>query len=350
MLTLARLHNSIESIPAYTGWLLSDLGEYKGMQELFTRQAPQKLKTLTEFAIVESTISSNRIEGVEIDQSRIQTVVFGKKKFQNRNEEEIHGYKQALNLIHNSGPDLQITEKLIKRLHAMCRGEIWDAGKYKEKDSDIIQTYPDGRSRLRFRTVTASKTPEMMEDLLQAWDAARTEPKIHPLILLILFNLDFLCIHPFRDGNGRVSRLLFLLQLYIFGYDVGKYISLERLIEENKERYYETLEESSQGWHEGKNDPWPYVNYMLFIAKSAYREFESRAGSIQPKRGEKSSRVKEAVDNFTGPFTVSQIKTKCPEVSVDLIRKVLKELKREGAISTTGKGRGAEWYKLGTND
>lgn len=189
-----------------------------------------------------------------------------------------------------------------------------------------------------------------MEDLLQAWDAARTEPKIHPLILLILFNLDFLCIHPFRDGNGRVSRLLFLLQLYIFGYDVGKYISLERLIEENKERYYETLEESSQGWHEGKNDPWPYVNYMLFIAKSAYREFESRAGSIQPKRGEKSSRVKEAVDNFTGPFTVSQIKTKCPEVSVDLIRKVLKELKREGAISTTGKGRGAEWYKLGTND
>ena len=348
MLTLARMLHTLTSIPASTGWLLSDLGEYRGMQELFTRQAPQRLKTLKEFSVIESAVSSNRIEGIEIDHSRIKSVVFGHSDLSDRNEEEIRGYRQALDMIHNEWRNLRIFEPIIKKFHRVSRGDVWDAGMYKEKDSDIIQTYPDGRSRIRFKTVSANKTPEMMASLIDAWDTCTDDNIIHILISNALFNLDFLCIHPFRDGNGRVSRLLFLLQCYYGGYEVGKYISLERLIEENKERYYETLEKSSEGWHEGRNDPWPYVNYMLFILKSAYAEFKDRAGHPVPRRGEKTGMIQAAVDSFSGDFSIAQLKAKCPEVSLDMIRKVLKEMQKKGRVESTGRGRGATWHKLGT--
>lgn len=272
MPTLTRMLHSMPSIPASTGWLLADLGEYKGRQELYTRQIPERLESLREFALVESAVSSNRIEGIEIDHSRVKTVVFGHAAMTDRNEEEIRGYRKALDLIHSNWNSLAVSEELIGQFHALSRGDIWDAGRYKEKDGDIIQTYADNRWRVRFKTVSAKETPGSMKDLVRSWGLWERETSIHPLIALILFNLDFLCIHPFRDGNGRVSRLLFLLQCYQAGCPVGRYISLERLIEENKERYYETLESASVGWHEGKNDPWPYVNYMLFIIKSAYAE------------------------------------------------------------------------------
>jgi Fic family protein len=171
-----------------------------------------------------------------------------------------------------------VSEKTILQLHRISRANIGDAGKYKQKDSDIIEKSPDGRVRVRFRTVSARKTPAAMRALINSWDESVDERVIHPAIAMAAMNLDFLCIHPFRDGNGRVSRLLLLLQCYQLGYEVGRYISLERTIEENKERYYETLEESSQGWHEGKHDPWPYINYLLYILKLAYREFEERVG------------------------------------------------------------------------
>jgi len=161
-----------------------------------------------------------------------------------------------------------------------------------------------------------------------------------------LFNLDFLCIHPFRDGNGRVSRFLLLLQAYFFGYEVGRYISLERVIEENKDRYYETLELSSIGWHEGKNNPWPFINYMLFIFKSAYKEFESRVSHLGSERGEKTKIIKDTIEKFYGNFTVNEIKVLCPEVSIDLIRKVLKDMRKDGVIISTGKGRGSSWRKI----
>jgi Fic family protein len=179
------------------------------------------------------------------------------------------------------------------------------------------------------------------------WSRALRERSVHPLIALAAFNLDFLCIHPFRDGNGRVSRLLLLLQCYHLGFEVGRYISIERLIEENKERYYETLEQSSQGWHEGKHDPWPYVNYLLYILKSAYKEFEERVGQVKSPRGAKTELVVLAIDCFPGEFTLGDIEKACPGVSRDMVRRVLRQLQKSRQVECMGRGPGAAWRKKG---
>ena len=180
-----------------------------------------------------------------------------------------------MNLVHRRGPKLELSERTIQKLHRLCRGELWDSGKYKEKDGDIIEKYADGRQRVRFRPVAAARTKGAMAELTKLWDECVRERWVHPIVALGAFNLDFLCIHPFRDGNGRVSRLLLLLQSYHAGMEVGRYISLERLIEENKERYYETLEQASQGWHEGTHHAWPFINYVLWILKSRIRSWSS---------------------------------------------------------------------------
>src|SRR5438128_4704627 len=267
MMTLRQFAAEPRTLPIRTAWYLTDLAEARGKQELFTRQSPQKLKVLREHALVESAISSNRIEGVEVDKSRVGTLIFGKPALRDRDEEEVRGYRDALKLIHESGATLPISEATVKKLHKLSRGEIWDAGLYKEKDVDIIQTYADGRSRIRFKTLPAKQTPKGMAEMVELWERGVQEKWVPPLVLAAALNLDFLCIHPFRDGNGRVSRLLFLLACYQLGFEVGRYISLERLIEENKERYYEMLEASSQGWHDGKHDPWPFISYLLYILK-----------------------------------------------------------------------------------
>ena len=203
-------------------------------------------------------------------------MVLAKSPLRDPDEEEIRGYREALDLIYEQHQKLSISEKTILQLHRISRANIGDAGKYKKRDSDIIEKLPDGRVRVRFKTVSARETPAAMRQL--AWEDSVDERVVRPAIAIAAMNLDFLCIHPFRDGNGRVSRLLLLLQCYHFGFEVGRYISLERLIEENKDRYYETLEQSSQGWHEGQHDPWPYIGYILYILKTAYREFEERVG------------------------------------------------------------------------
>src|SRR3990170_3338609 len=289
MMTLKGFASKLETVPASTSWYLADLGEARGKQELFTKQSPQRLKVLREHALIESAVSSNRIEGVTVDQSRVGTVIFGKSLLKDRDEEEVRGYRDALKLIHEQGAKLPVSETTIKKLHRLTRGDIWDAGKYKDKDSDIIEKYPDGRERVRFKAVSAAETEAFMLELLELWNGSLRERWVHPLIALAAFNLDFLCVHPFRDGNGRVSRLLLLLQCYHLGYEVGRYISLERLIEENKDRYYETLEQSSQHWHEGKQYPWPFINYVLSIIKLAYREFAERLGETKAPRGSKTN-------------------------------------------------------------
>ena len=345
MLTLNRFSNQTVPIPSMTSWYLSDLGEAKGRQELFTKQSPQKLKALREHAIIESAVSSNRIEGVQIDQKRIATVVFGKSHLRDRDEEEVRGYRQALKWIHESGKEIPVSEKTLLAFHEMIRGDIWDSGKYKEKDGDIIEKYPDGRRRVRFKTVPAKQTSKAMKELIQLNDDCSKEKWVQPLIAAAVFNLDFLCVHPFRDGNGRVSRLLFLLQCHRVGYEVGRFISLERLIEENKDRYYETLEKSSQGWHEGRQDPWPYVNYLLFILKTAYQEFETRLETTPGSKGDKTELVLSAIARYRGPFKVSELQKDCPGVGVDMIRKVLKDLKAQGRVDCLSRGQSAQWKR-----
>ena len=230
MMTLRQLQKDLETIPASAAWYLADLGESRGKQELFTRQSPQRLRALREHALIESAVSSNRIEGVEIDKTRIGTIVFGAPMLRDRNEEEVRGYREALRLIHEEAGHLPVAEDTILKLHNLARGEIWDAGHYKDKDSDIIERYADGASRIRFKTVSAPETPAYMSELVDLWRQSLLDSRIHPLIFLAGFNLDLLCIHPFRDGNGRVSRLLMLLQCYHLGYEVGRYIGLERII------------------------------------------------------------------------------------------------------------------------
>ncbi len=345
MMTLRLFFRKFEFVPAATSWYLADLGEARGKQELFTRQSPQRLKVLREHALIESAVSSNRIEGVEAAQSRIATIVFGQPLLRDRDEEEIRGYRQALSWIHGKGANLPLSEETVLQLHSLTRGEIWDAGKYKEKDSDILEKFPDGRSRVRFRTVPVEDTPACLKELLKLYDDALDEHRIPPLVLLAAFHLDFLCIHPFRDGNGRVSRLLLLLQCYRLGLEVGRYISLERLIEQNKERYYETLEASSQGWHAGEHDPWPYINYILSIVKMAYREFEQRLGRLQSPKGEKTRLILHGIDGTRGPFSLAELQSRCPNVSVDMLRRVLKNLRAENQVECLGRGQKAQWQK-----
>jgi len=211
-MTLRQLASKPETLPVATSWYLADLGEARGRQELFTKQSPQRLKVLREHALIESAVSSNRIEGVVVDQARIGTIVFGKSRLRDRNEEEVRGYRNALKLIHEQAASLPVSEKAIRELHRLIRGEIGDGGHYKKINSDIIEKYPDGRQRVRSKTVEAARVAESMREMIELWNRSLDERWVHPLISMAAFNLDFLCIHPFRDGNGRVSRLLLLLQ------------------------------------------------------------------------------------------------------------------------------------------
>ena len=344
-MTLRQFSGSLKSVPTASAWYLADLGQALGKQELFTRQSPQKLKVLREHALIESAVSSNRIEGVEVEPGRVGTIIFGRPSLRDRNEEEVKGYRDALKLIHEETAGFTISEETVLRLHTLTRGAIWDAGRYKEQDGEIIEKYPDGRERVRFRPVPARETPAAMRELISLWkDCLRTQ-WAHPLLALAAFNLDFLCIHPFRDGNGRVSRLLLLLQCYHLGYEVGRYISLERLIEQNKGRYYETLEQSSEGWHAGRHDPWPYVNFLLFILKTAYREFEERVGRTAAPRGAKTELVTNAIGKAIGPFSVADLQRDGPGVGLDMVRSILKKLRVDGKVECLGRGQHARWRK-----
>jgi Fic family protein len=347
MHTLRRFESIQKDIPTIIAWYLADLGEARGKQELFRRQTPQVLKALREHAVIESAVSSNRIEGVVVDQSRVRTVVLGKSQLLDRNEEEIRGYRNALKLIHENDKKVRISRKTIRDLHRLARGGVGDAGRYKTKNIDIIERYPDGSFRVRFRPVTALETPRFVAELVRVWKHCLEERWVHPLVALGAYSLDFLCIHPFRDGNGRVSRLLYLLQCYHLGFEVGRYISLERLIEQNKDRYYETLEIGSQGWHEGRHDPWPHIGYMLFILKEAYREFEERVSQLKSRRGAKTEQVISAMSSMQKEFTVSELEKVCPGVSRDMVRRVLRQLRNDGKVESLGTGRGARWRKRG---
>ena len=348
--TLRLFTDSGRGIEPSAAWFLNDLGEFRGKQELYTQQSPQRLKVLRESAIIESAVSSNRIEGVTVDPMRLRDLMApAKPLFRDRDEEEVRGYRDALALIHKDAAALPISNATIGHLHAMARGQIWDAGKYKAKDGDIIERYPDGTERVRFRPVAAAHTLAAMDALIADWQRCLEERWVPPLIALAAFNLDFLCIHPFRDGNGRVSRLLWLLQSYQLGYEVGRYISIERLVEERKDRYYETLEQSSHGWHEGKHDPWPYINFVLATMKVAYTDFVERVGEVKALRGEKREAVLAGIEHLlarTGAsFRISELEQACPGVSRDMVRYVLREQQELRRITCAGRGAGAAWSR-----
>lgn len=323
------------------------LGEARGRQDLFVAQIPEQLESLRQTAIVESSESSNRIEGVVAAPGRVEAIVLRSVAPRDRSEQEIAGYRDALQLIHEAHEHMGFTANVVLQLHSMLfRYLPSEGGVWKAADNQIVERNGQGRvTRVRFTPVPAVGTPGAMQTLASIYDRGVKEGRYDPLILVPLAVLDFLCIHPFRDGNGRMARLLTLLLLYHFHYRVGRYISLERVIEESKETYYEALERSSQGWHEGHHDSRPWLDYSWGVMLRAYREFEERVGTLAMGRGSKTQQVRDAVQRRVGPFSISDIEADCPGVSRDMVRVVLRQLRDQRAITPQGKGRGARWIR-----
>lgn len=334
-------------LPLGTVWLLESLAESKGRQQLFEAQSPQLLKTLRELALVESAESSNRIEGVTVEHARLRPLVLGNTKPRDRSEEEVVGYRRALNWIHTHHEKTPITPKACLRLHELAQGgTTGDAGQWKERPNDIIEIFSDGRREVRFKPVAPNLVPSAIDELCGAYGHAMDQLKVTPLLATSCLLLDFLCIHPFRDGNGRVSRLLSLLAFYHHGYSVGRFISHERIVEQTKEDYYEALRRSSRGWHEGKHDVLPWFNYLLSTLRIAYREFEERAGRQRPLKGSKSEIVAYALESVESPFGIADIERLCPSVSRDTIRLVMNRWREDGRLEALGRGRDAKWRRL----
>jgi Fic family protein len=332
------------------GATLRRIGEHKGRQTLFERQTPEVLDTLKRVALVESSESSNRIEGIVAPHKRIERIVLKTADPRNRSEQEIAGYRDVLNLIHESTKDIQITTGVIRQFHqVLYRYLPSEGGSWKPTDNEIVEKDASGRVvRVRFKAVSAVETPRAMEELIRLYDDAATQDRREPLMIIPLTVLDFLCVHPFSDGNGRIARLLTLLLLYHFDYNVGRYISLERIFEESGQTYYDALESSSQGWHDGNHDAAPWLGYFWGVLLRAYAEFEERVGNVGGGRGSKTRRVRDAVKRRVGPFQISDIEMDCPGTSRELIRRVLRTLRDEGAIVSEGVGRGARWRRLKT--
>ena len=328
--------------------ILKVLGEYQGKQALYFKQTPEILETLRQTSIVESAESSNRIEGITAPHHRIEKIVLKTTKPRNRSEQEIAGYRDALALIHESHEHMHLSTNLILQLHAMLyRYHAGTGGHWKLTDNKIVENYPDGHlKRVRFVPTPAVTTPQAMEDLVTTYQETKNQKLYEPLLVIPLAILDFLCIHPFSDGNGRAARLFTLLLLYQSGYQVGRYISLERVFEESKETYYETLEVSSKGWHENEADVFPWLNYFWGTLLRAYKELEDRVGKIKKGRGHKTEQIKYAISQKVAAFTISDLERDCPGVSREMLRKVLRKLRDQGKLSSIGTGRGAKWKKL----
>jgi len=331
-------------LPA-SAWLLNDIGEHKGRQELFTRQMPQVLKALRDMALVLSVESSNRIEGVTVAPGRLRPLVFGRATPRDRAESEIQGYREALGEIHTRAASLSLAPDYLRHLHATIQSTSGDAGEWKQHDNEIIVLHPGMPPQVRFRPVAAGETPAAVAELCSSYARTIERTVVPPLIALAALVLDFLCIHPFRDGNGRVSRLITLLGAYQHGYEVGRYVSLERIVEDSREEYYEALRHSSDRWHEGKHDLGPWLNFFLGVLRRAYREFEERVGQVKGERGAKRASVLDAIQRQAGVFTLVDLERLCPGVSRDMIRRVLWDLHKSRIVECIRKGPAAQWRR-----
>lgn len=326
---------------------LRALGEFRGKQALFVAQSPEVLSDLRQVAVVESTESSNRLEGVVVAAHRLKSLVLRNATPQSWSEQEVAGYRDALGLIHESGEQMPFSEGTVLQLHGILyRYMPQPGGHWKATNNDIIERHPDGSSRIRFRPVAAHLTPMAMADTTARYRTALDRHLADPLVLVPLVILDFLCIHPFPDGNGRMARLLTLQLLYHFDCAVGRFISLERIFEESKESYYETLEASSQGWHDAAHDVAPWLDYFWGALLRAYGEFEARVGTLARGRGAKGDRVRAEILKRQVPFSISEIEEACPGVSRDMVRVVLRAMKAAGLIAPSGKGRAAKWLRV----
>lgn len=328
--------------------MIASIHEHKGKQELFLEANIDELKTLLEVAFIQSTGASNRIEGIFTSDKRLEELVNQKAEPRNRSEQEITGYREVLATIHESYeyiiPKPNIILQLHRDLYSYSQGA--NGGSYKNSDNIIAETNPEGQQKARFIPVPAFQTSETMNELcnkfLEAWNAGRMDK----LLLIPIFILDFLCIHPFNDGNGRMSRLLTLLLFYKAGYIVGKYVSMEMLIEKTKETYYEALQESSVGWHENRNSYESFIKYYLGILLKAYNEFESRVEYLRNRSISKPERIKAVIDKKVGKITKKEIMELCPDISKVTIERTLTDLVKNEYIAKVGAGPSTAYVRI----
>lgn len=327
--------------------MLSEIYERKGRQSLFLFQKTVELEKLVNIAKIQSTEASNRIEGIITTEKRINEIMKEDATPRTRDEQEIMGYRDVLNTIHQNYEHIKINANFILQLHRdlykYSAGNF--AGKYKITDNIIEEKDGTGSRRIRFIPLKAYLTPEAIEKACIEYNVANSALQTEPLILISIFILDFLCIHPFNDGNGRMSRLITLLLLYKNDFFVGKYISIEKIIADTKEDYYKALEISSQGWHENKNNPMYFVEYMLRIILNAYKQFEDRVITVQNAKLTKGEQIKYLFD--TNPWKISkkEIKTLFPDISEPMIEVTLKTLLNKGYIIKYGKGKNTKYAK-----
>lgn len=318
---------------------LTLINQYKGEQRLFLEAHKDELNELVEIAKIQSTEASNRLEGIFTADDRIKNLVQEKTTPRNRDESEIAGYRDVLNTIHENYDYIPINANYILQLHRdlyKFLGSV-EGGIFKTSDNIIREIDVSGEEHVRFIPVPAWETASAIDELCKSYSEAKDE--VDPLILNAMFILDFLCIHPFHDGNGRMSRLLTLLLLYQSGFIVGKYISIEKIIEESKETYYEALQDSSNGWHENENDYKPFVNYMLGVMVSAYKKFESRVKLLTNPNLSKSDRVREMIKEHIGTITKTELMKMNPDISDTTIQRTLADLLKSGEILKIGGGR-----------
>jgi len=321
--------------------LIAAIHENKGKQDLFIEAKPDILASLLDIAKIQSTEASNKIEGIVTTEVRLKEIVQQKATPRSRNEKEIAGYRDVLTTIHENydyiTPRANVILQLHRDLYAYSPSSI--GGTYKNADNIIQETDAAGNKRVRFQPLSAFETPEAMERLCDTFIEEVNKGEIDPLLLIPMFVLDFLCIHPFNDGNGRMSRLLTLLLLYRSGYIVGKYISIEMLIEKTKDTYYDVLQQSGVDWHEAENDYLPFVEYYLGIVLNAYREFSGRVELLTTKGLNKTDRVKAVIENKVGKIMKKEIMELCPDISQTTVEKALADLVKQGTILKIGGGR-----------
>ncbi|MGA9349842.1 MAG: Fic family protein [Anaerolineae bacterium] len=343
-----RNNRLLEPIDVTVANLMAALGRYQGRQELYQHQAPQVLETLRQIAIVESTEASNRIEGIIVPPDRLKALM-AQAVPQTRSESEIAGYRDVLARIHTGQVSLPLTPDAIRALHADLYAYLpGEGGMWKQRDNVIRQVLPNGREVVRFVPLSANETPAAMEEVCHHLAMVWENQQVDRLLVINAFILDFLCIHPFSDGNGRLARLLMLLLLYAAGYEVGRYISLERIIEQTKETYYEALRQSGERWDVGQHDLTPWHQYSLSVLIYAYREFEERVGELVAAPGAKSKAVQLAIEAFRPGqiFAIADLERACPTTSRATIRRVLGELREQGQVECLGTGRSAQWRRL----
>lgn len=320
--------------------LLTSIHEHKGKQELFIEAHADELTNLLEIAKIHSTGASNRIEGIYTSDKRLRALVQDNAEPRNRSEQEIAGYREVLGTIHDSYDHITPRPNVILQLHRDLYhfSESSIGGSYKNSDNVIAEIDSDGEEKIRFVPTPAYQTPDAIQRLCDAFLKAWDDASFDKLLLIPLFIVDFLCIHPFHDGNGRMSRLLTLLLLYKAGYIVGKYISIELLIEKTKETYYETLEDSSLNWHENTSTYEPLVKYYLGILIGAYNDFEDRVEHMKGRKMSKPDRIKAVIEKTVGKITKKEILDICPDISQVTIERTLTSLVKEGSIVKIGGG------------